>query len=120
MLHVLYRAESVGEASPDPKHIADDITTHAGLYTRIGSSKGKPQSTIKQPPHMQVIEAFAEHKKLPKEMRRRIHSYFDYVASNRKDQAADQALIESLSPQLQIDVRLYIYEDMLKKVRPHQ
>lgn len=71
-------------------------------------------------PYMQVIEAFAEHKKLPKEMRRRIHSYFDYVTSNRKDQAADQALIESLSPQLQIDVRLYIYEDMLTKVRPHQ
>ena len=67
---------------------------------------------------MQVIDGFAEHHKLPLGMHRRIHSYFDYVQSNHaSDPTADAMLVEHLSPQLRMDLRLLLYADFVSKVR---
>lgn len=61
---------------------------------------------------------FAQQHKLPRGMHRRILSYFDYLHSNRaSDHGTDSALIDALSPQLRMDLRLFLYADIVSKVR---
>lgn len=66
---------------------------------------------------MQVIDMFAEQHNLPRGMHRRIRAYFDYVNnSNTNAHESDNDLIEGLSPQLRMDLRLFLYADIISKV----
>lgn len=65
-----------------------------------------------------MIDAFVEHHKLPRSMHRQIRSYFDYRhSSTTYAHEMDNALVDDLSPQLRMNVRLFLYADIVAKVR---